>query len=73
MLAAVFCQTQTKNKMKKVTILFKSGNKLVLKCKVFEIYFQNNERKLNIETSQIEAWMIDLKEIEAYTVKWCLF
>lgn len=53
--------------------MFKSGNKLVLKCKVFEIYFQNNERKLNIETSQIEAWMIDLKEIEAYTVKWCLF
>ena len=59
--------------MKKVTILFKSGNELTLKCKVFDLYFENNERKLKIETDQIEAWMIDLKEIEAYTVKRCLF
>jgi len=59
--------------MKKVTILFKSGNKLVLKCKEFDITIESDKRKLNIVEPNIDAWMIDLVQIEAYTVTRCLF
>ena len=60
--------------MKKVTIYFKSGNILKLKCKKFRMYLDGNSRNLEIETSSnILGHMVDLSEIEAYTVKKCLF
>lgn len=59
--------------MKKVTILFKSGNKLVLKCKVFDLTINGDKRDLKMESDNYNGWMIDLNQIEAVTIVKCLF
>lgn len=59
--------------MKKVTILFKSGNKLVLKCKVFDLQIEGERRNLTMESDNYESWMFDLNQIESVITKrcWC--
>ena len=59
--------------MKKVTIYFKSGNVVRLKCKkfIFTLDRATDQRTLNIIECNLEAWMLDLSEIEAYTVTKC--
>lgn len=61
--------------MKKVTIYFKSGNKLIFKCKNFEFNYDktSDKRKIEIEGANIDSWMIDAQEMESYTVKQCLW
>ena len=54
--------------MKKVTIFFKSGNKLVFKCKSFNFTIKETKKILTIEGEGMD-WMIDANEMEAYTVK----
>jgi len=61
------------NNMKNVKIYFKSGNILKIKCKVFEMTIVNGERKLNIDPAEEMSWLIDLKEIEAFTCKKSFF
>ena len=59
--------------MQKVKIFFKSGNILVFKCKSFDFKYEKNtyKREIEIEGANINQWMIDANEIEAFTIKQC--
>jgi len=59
--------------MKKVTIYFKSGNKLSFKCKEFTFKSDTNGTNQSINIIGIELYqvMIDASQIESYTVKKC--
>lgn len=61
--------------MKKVTLYFKSGNIIKLKCKELVFTFDNISGKKTIDfiKPNIDVWMIDLNELEVYIVKDCLF
>ncbi len=61
--------------MKKIKLLFKSGNTLIVKCKTFQFAFEKEGTKRHLEMTDVnkEEWMIDLSEVEAYTVVKCLF
>lgn len=61
--------------MKKITIYFKSGNMMRFKCKTFEFTIDKNsdKRELKMTNVDMEQWMIDLSEIEAFTIRKCLF
>lgn len=61
--------------MKKVKVYFKSGNTLSIRCEKFEFYYDNNNNNRNIriiKPNKVE-WMMDASQIEAYTIKNCLF
>ena len=61
--------------MKKVTLYFKSGNKIKFKCKELEFDYdkQGVKRSLILTSPTFEEWMFDLSQLEAYIVKKCWF
>ena len=61
--------------MKKVTIYFKSGNKMFFKCKeiIFDISQPIGERTMSVTGGSFERVAIDFTEVEAITVKDCWF
>ena len=63
------------NEFKKITIYFKSGNKMKLKCKTFDFVIDNetNSRQLEMTGVNKYEWSIDLVEVEGYTVNKCFF
>jgi len=61
--------------LKRVIIYFKSGNKMRLKCKTFDFVIdkETNNRQLKMTDVNKYEWMIDLAEVEGYTVNKCFF
>ena len=61
--------------MKKVTFYFKSGNKLKLRCKTFRFTYEEKTKKGMLEMTGVNKveWMIDLSELEGYTISKCFF
>ena len=61
--------------MKKVTIYFKSGFKISIKCKkvVIDLYQPTGKRAMSIIGNYAEDWSVDLTEIAAVKVKRCWF
>lgn len=58
--------------MKKVTVYFKSGNKVSFKASKFDLVTRDNgERRLNIENISLDGWMFDLNQIECFTITKC--
>lgn len=57
--------------MKKVTIYFKSGNVLNLKCRdfIFTVDKDGTNRELSLIAPNFNEWMFDLGQIECYIIK----
>jgi len=59
----------------KVVFFLSSGQKLVLKCKKFEmtkLSGSKGRRTVTIEKAD-RVWSLDLDEVVGVTAKWCLF
>ena len=59
----------------KLVFFLSSGQKVIIKCKKFNITKLSNS-KGNRELTIVDAdrdWSIDLNEVVAVTAKWCLF